>query len=209
MWHSKAGVCFGTCCNIRCMRGVSAACLAADGFTGAPALLIEGDAEAPFWRDLGSTWEITRHYLKPYPVCRWAQPAMDAAADVIGQHRIDRNSIAGIEIRTFAAAVRLGAKAPRNTEDISRDSYPVDYVGLPLNDEGRTKALSYSESQLAMIERQCQGWPAFYFVQGPFGLKIWSETDIPGPDPAATATKLATPSELEAELAGFKPVGMP
>ena len=39
--------------------------------------------------------------------------------------------------------------------------------------------------------------------------KIWSETDIPGPDPAATATKLATPSELEAELAGFKPVGMP
>ena len=39
------------------------------------------------------------------------------------------------------------------------------------------RALSYSESQLSMIERQCQGWPAFYFVQGPFGLKIWSETD--------------------------------
>jgi hypothetical protein len=28
-----------------------------------------------------------------------------------------------------------------------------------------------------MIERQCQGWPAFYFVQGPFGLQIWSDTD--------------------------------
>jgi hypothetical protein len=39
--------------------------------------------------------------------------------------------------------------------------------------------------------------------------KIWSETDIPGPDPAATDTKLATPNELEAALAGFKPVGMP
>lgn len=39
--------------------------------------------------------------------------------------------------------------------------------------------------------------------------RIWSETDIPGPDPAATASKLATPSELEAALAGFKPVGMP
>lgn len=39
--------------------------------------------------------------------------------------------------------------------------------------------------------------------------KIWSETDIPGPDPAATASRLATPSELEAALAGFEPVGMP
>ena len=28
-----------------------------------------------------------------------------------------------------------------------------------------------------MIERQCEGWPPFYFVQGPFGLKIWSDTD--------------------------------
>jgi len=77
----------------------------------------------------------------------------------------------------FAQAELAGSWAARNTEDISRDSYPVDYIGLPLNDEGRTRALTYNESQLAMIERQCEGWPAFYFVQGPFGLKIWSDTD--------------------------------
>jgi len=77
----------------------------------------------------------------------------------------------------FAQAELTGSWAARNTEDISRDSYPVDYVGLPLNDEGRTRALAYNESQLAMIERQCEGWPAFYFVQGPFGLRIWSDTD--------------------------------
>jgi len=77
----------------------------------------------------------------------------------------------------FAQAELAGSWAPRNTEFISNDSYPVDYVGLPLNDEGRTRALSYNESQLAMIERQCEGWPAFYFVQGPFGLKIWSDTE--------------------------------
>jgi hypothetical protein len=41
------------------------------------------------------------------------------------------------------------------------------------------------------------------------GWKIWSETVVPGPDPASTATDLATPSELEADLAGFDPVGMP
>jgi hypothetical protein len=50
-------------------------------------------------------------------------------------------------------------------------------MGLPLNDDARMRALSYSESQLSMIEHQCEGWPAFYFITGPFGLKIWSETE--------------------------------
>src|SRR4051812_13674262 len=77
----------------------------------------------------------------------------------------------------FAQSELSGSWNPRNTEDVSRDSYPVDYLGLPLNDEGRTKALSYNEGQLAMVERQCEGWPAVYFVQGPFGLKIWADTD--------------------------------
>jgi len=70
-----------------------------------------------------------------------------------------------------------GSWAARNFEDLSGDGLPVDYTGIPLSEEGRLKALSYSESQLAMEERQCQGWPAFYFVQGPFGLSIWSETE--------------------------------
>jgi hypothetical protein len=77
----------------------------------------------------------------------------------------------------FAQPELAASWAARNTEDISRDSYPVDYLGLPLNDEGRTRALTYNESQLAMIERQCEGWPAFYFLQGPFGLRIWSDTE--------------------------------
>ena len=66
----------------------------------------------------------------------------------------------------------------RGTPKTSRATrIPVDYIGLPLNDEGRTRALTYNESQLAMIERQCEGWPQFYFVQGPFGLRIWSDTE--------------------------------
>lgn len=70
-----------------------------------------------------------------------------------------------------------GSWAARNHEVLAGDGFPVDFTGMPLSEEGRTRALSYSESQLAMIERQCQGWPPFYFVQGPFGLKIWSETN--------------------------------
>ncbi|HUI76928.1 MAG TPA: hypothetical protein VLY24_03405 [Bryobacteraceae bacterium] len=70
-----------------------------------------------------------------------------------------------------------GSWVPRTNEFLTGDGLPVDFTGIPLNEEGRIRALSYSESQLEMVERQCQGWPAFYLVQGPFGLKIWSDTD--------------------------------
>ena len=53
----------------------------------------------------------------------------------------------------------------------------VDYLGLALTDEGRTRALAYDEAQKAMIERQCQGWGASYMVLGPFGLRVSSQTD--------------------------------
>ena len=99
------------------LAGVGAACLAADGFTGAPALLVEGEAEAAFWRDLGSGWEITRQYFKPYPVCRWAQPAVAATQALMEQHRLAAGDIASIEIRTFAEAVRLGTRMPATTEE--------------------------------------------------------------------------------------------
>jgi hypothetical protein len=73
-----------------------------------------------------------------------------------------------------------GSWAARNHEDgLERGGgpYAVDYAGLPLNDEGRARALSYSADQLGMIEHQCGMWPPFYLVKGPFGMKIWNETD--------------------------------
>lgn len=77
-----------------------------------------------------------------------------------------------------SAQVELsGSWAPLSHEDVSNDSLPVDYMGLPLNDEGRIRALTYSDSLLGLIEHQCEGWPSFYFITGPFGLKIWAETE--------------------------------
>ena len=79
-----------------------------------------------------------------------------------------------------AQADLSGSWAARNHEDaLERGAGPflVDYTGLALNDEGRTKALSYSPSQYSMIERQCALWPPHYLVLGPFGMKIWNETD--------------------------------
>lgn len=54
---------------------------------------------------------------------------------------------------------------------------PVDYLGLALNEDGRAKALSYSISQLSMIERQCVYYPPNYHVMGPFGFRMIPQTE--------------------------------
>jgi len=54
---------------------------------------------------------------------------------------------------------------------------PVDYMGLPLNDEGRARALSYDYSLMSLPEGQCGYHTPFYIVLGPFGLHIWNEFD--------------------------------
>ena len=78
----------------------------------------------------------------------------------------------------FAQFELVGSWDATGNEDLAGDGVPVDYTGYPLTEEGRVRGLSYNQSQLAMIERQCQGWSQFYFAQGPFGLRIWSSLEM-------------------------------
>jgi len=96
--------------------GISAAYLAADGFTGAPAVTVEDASHRPLWSDLGECWRILELYFKPEPICRWAQPATEAARQLRVKHDIDPDSIAVVRIETFEAAVRLGTRMPTTTE---------------------------------------------------------------------------------------------
>jgi len=97
------------------MAGVSAAYLAKDGFTGAPAITIEDAVLRDFWSDLGQTWRIDEQYMKLYPVCRWAQPAVEAALSLVEKHQITASRIELVEIETFHEAKRLNV-IPNNTE---------------------------------------------------------------------------------------------
>lgn len=54
---------------------------------------------------------------------------------------------------------------------------PVDYEGIPLSDSGRAAALSASDLQLSEPERICSFYPPSYMMLGPFGLKIWNQTE--------------------------------
>jgi hypothetical protein len=54
---------------------------------------------------------------------------------------------------------------------------PVDLIGIPVNADGRAKALSYNLAALSATERQCQMYTPWYIVYGPFPLQIIPEQD--------------------------------
>jgi 2-methylcitrate dehydratase PrpD len=97
------------------LAGMSAAILAERGFTGAPAVTIEAPEAAPHWADLGAVWWTGAQYLKPYPVCRWAHAAIDAAADLCTGHDLRAEDIKQIRIRSFNNAVELFPGMPETT----------------------------------------------------------------------------------------------
>ncbi len=99
------------------MAGVSAAFLARDGFTGAPAITVEDESHAGLWGDLGRNWRILEQYFKPFPVCRWAQPAVIAAINLRRDHPFKADDIAEVEISTFHESWRLATTTPTNTEE--------------------------------------------------------------------------------------------
>ena len=98
------------------MSGVSAAYLAADGFTGAPAITVESDETADLWADLGNRWYIYEQYIKAFPVCRWAQPPLQAVLNLREKHGLSASDVERIEVTTFHQSLRLATRCPETTE---------------------------------------------------------------------------------------------
>lgn len=108
------------------MVGVVAAELALAGFEGAPAITIEGDAAAVYWRDLAMDWLTCRQNIKLFPVCRWAHAPIQAALNLRSEHAISVKDIKSIEIRAFHEATRLAQDIPETTGKAQYSiSYPV------------------------------------------------------------------------------------
>ncbi|MGK5543724.1 MmgE/PrpD family protein [Streptomyces sp. URMC 127] len=101
------------------LAGVSAALLAHDGFTGAPAALAASGTEdgTDVWADLGRRWLILDQYFKPFPVCRWAHPAVQATLDIVREYGTKPGQIDRVVVTTFHPATRLTSRTPRTTEE--------------------------------------------------------------------------------------------
>src|SRR5207302_2472821 len=54
---------------------------------------------------------------------------------------------------------------------------PVDFMGIPFNEAGRARGLLYMASLIAMPERQCMFYTPQYTIGGPFGFKMWNDTE--------------------------------
>ena len=104
------------------MVGVQAAQLAARGFTGAPAALLGH----PAFDDLGARWFVAEQYLKPYPVCRWAQAPVEAALALRAAHGIDGAEVETVRVESFHEATRLATRDCRTTEEAQYSTaFPV------------------------------------------------------------------------------------
>jgi 2-methylcitrate dehydratase PrpD len=99
------------------MAGVSAGYLARSCFTGAPAILVEDKDVSDIWADLGQNWRLFEQYFKPYPVCRWAQPSVQAVLNLRAHHGLTPEMVERIEITTFHQAIRLATRHPQTTEE--------------------------------------------------------------------------------------------
>lgn len=94
------------------MVGLKSVLLAMDGFSGAPAITIEASDTSHFWNDLGTKWTTSENYIKPYPICRWAHAAIDAARAIALRESVKPDQIKAIHINTFHEASRLFAGMP-------------------------------------------------------------------------------------------------
>ncbi|MEO8305998.1 MAG: MmgE/PrpD family protein [Betaproteobacteria bacterium] len=135
--------------------GVTAALLAQDGFTGSPALTVELDSVQPLWSDLGQRWRIREQYFKAYPVCRWAQPAIEAALALKRAHRFDVADVIRIRIESFREAVALGSGCPSpSTDDEAQYSLPYGVAAaLVFNRVGAAEvdALAMHDPRVARV----------------------------------------------------------
>ncbi|MEM9279761.1 MAG: MmgE/PrpD family protein, partial [Pseudomonadota bacterium] len=164
------------------MAGVSATYLAHSGFTGAPAITVEGNDVAHFWSDLGEHWTILEQYFKPYPVCRWAQPAAEASLTLKHKHNFRHEDIETITVHSFHEATRLATTHPATTDEAQYSlPFPVgaalvfgqlgpdEVGGKSLTDE---RVMSLSENMiLKEYEPYNEAFPAERFAHVEIKLK--------------------------------------
>ncbi|MFA0889123.1 MAG: MmgE/PrpD family protein [Synergistales bacterium] len=116
---NKDAVPFGT------LVGAIAVMEAMAGYIGKTHLL-----EMPEYRHLldtlGSRYEITNLYFKPFTCCRWAHQPIAACLALMKDHGFSADEVEHVKVNTFVAASRLSKIVPTNTDEAQYNiAYPV------------------------------------------------------------------------------------
>jgi 2-methylcitrate dehydratase PrpD len=118
-------------------KGVTAAFLAADGFTGATKIL-EGEqglgagmSRAPelaaLTDDLGRRWAVTETSMKYHACCRHTHPAIDALLEIRRGARLQASDIDHIEARVYRAAFDVVGHISRPTT-VHQSKFSLPFV---------------------------------------------------------------------------------
>jgi len=88
----------------------------------------------------------------------------------------------GIAAPAFAQVDLTGVWAPirpYDEDEPERGPGPslVEFVGLPVNEQGRAWGLAYKPSRLSIPEHQCQVHVVEYIHRGPLQTRMWEERD--------------------------------
>ena len=76
-------------------------------------------------RLIGSSYDTTRLYFKPYSGCRWTHAPVQALLALIKKHEINSRDVVKVEIHTFENAVNLDSSTP---ETIEEAQYSIPFV---------------------------------------------------------------------------------
>jgi len=144
------------------LAGVTSSLLAKANFTGAPAITLDADtlsnspeqahAVTEIWQDLGRRWYIEEQYFKAYPVCRWAQPAVEAIRAIQAETPLDHTQVESIEIVSFHQAKRLHVTNPSTTEQ-AQYSLPFSVASAIIDNEVSPESISETDLGLFNPER--------------------------------------------------------
>ena len=123
------------------LAGISSVYMAQEGFTGAPALSVTRADE----KDYFLRYELLNQYFKPWPICRWAQPAVEAIVILQKQFSFSIKDVKEIKISTFHHAVRLANKPPTSSDEAQ---YSIGYPVAAMLAKGKIGAEEMNESSL-------------------------------------------------------------
>ena len=104
--------------------GIMSAYMAESGITGT-LTIFKSDEKICEIERLGHNFEISHHYFKPHPGCRWTHVPLQTLQALMVKHKINFEDIEKITIRTLSKAAHLDNPNPLTMEDAQ---YSIPFV---------------------------------------------------------------------------------
>lgn len=138
------------------MAGVISALLAQRGFTGSHTILEGRKGFCRAYSDeydfltiingIGERYLIMDVYFKPYPTCRYCQPATDVVLELVNKHKIQASDIERALIKTYSVVERT-VNNP-NPTNVTAATLSMQYSIAVALAEGRSTPDEFTEEKL-------------------------------------------------------------